>query len=208
MPGNFITIEGIEGAGKTTQQRLLVEYLEGEKMAPLATREPGDTEIGSRIRELLLDPKNSSMTARAEILLYAADRAQHVSEVIRPALDKGRTVVSDRYYDSNIAYQGYGRRLDIDMVRDINYWAVSGCHPDLTILLDISPVLGLKRARALAGDDLGDRLEREEISFHRRVRAGYLRLARTYDRFYVIDAEQSAEAIQRRIRKVVKERLL
>ena len=207
MSGFFITLEGIEGVGKTTQMNLLASNLKNSGSNPLTTYEPGATAIGDKIRRLLLDPEQNKMSTRSEIFLFAADRAQHVEEVIKPALKTGRIVISDRYYDSNLAYQGYGRRLDLELVKKINYWAVNGCHPDLTILLDLDPEKGLKRASSLSPDELGDRLEREELSFYRRVRAGYLRLARKFDRYVVVDADQEREVVQQRLLKIVEERL-
>ncbi len=208
MSGFFITLEGIEGVGKTTQMQLLADNLRNcNSYDPLTTHEPGATVIGDKIRRLLLDPEQRKMSPRSEIFLFAADRAQHVEEIIKPALNSGRIVISDRYYDSNFAYQGYGRRLDMELVQKINYWAVDDCHPDLTILLDLPPAKGLKRASSLSPDKEGDRLEREELSFYKRVRAGYLRLARKFDRFVIVDADQEKEAIQQRIIKIVKERL-
>lgn len=208
MAGFFITLEGIEGSGKSSQARALQEFLQKSGYPTFLTREPGDTEIGRFIRELLLNPDYTEMKPRTEILLYAADRAQHVSELVRPALAEGKIVISDRYYDSNLAYQGYGRGLDLETVKEINYWAVEELHPDLTILLDLPVQQGLKRARNMALDNLGDRLEREEINFHQRVRQGYLKLAETWpERIKIVDAAASRAEVQRILREIVKERL-
>jgi len=208
MAGFFITLEGIEGSGKSSQARALQQFLQQSGYQTFLTREPGDTEIGRIIRELLLNPDYTEMKPRTEILLYAADRAQHVSELVRPALADGKVVISDRYYDSNLAYQGYGRGLDLETVKKINFWAVEELHPDLTILLDLPVQQGLKRARNLALDNLGDRLEREEINFHQRVRQGYLKLAETWpERIKVVDAALSRAEVERNLREIVKERL-
>ena len=207
MSGFFITLEGIEGVGKSTQMKLLAENLNKRNYSTLTTYQPGATDIGDKIRRLLLDPAQGKMSSRSEIFLFAADRAQHVEEIIKPALARGKIVISDRYYDSNFAYQGYGRRLDMEMVKKLNFWAVNGCHPDLTILLDLAPEVGLKRASSLSRNGTGDRLEREELSFYRRVRAGYLHLAREFERFVVVDADQKIELIQQRILKIVEESL-
>ncbi len=208
MAGVFITLEGIEGSGKTTQVEKLGDYFKQIGREVKISREPGATQIGELIRDLLLNPGLDSMNRRTEILLYAADRAEHQQKVIAPALEQGKVVISDRYYDSSLAYQGFGRRIDLDMIKKINRWAVRDLKPDLTFLLDLEAEVGLSRARSLAFDDLGDRLEREEISFHRRVRQGYLQLARDSDRFVVIKADGDAEDIQKELRKEIEERLL
>ncbi len=208
MSGFFMTIEGIEGAGKTTQMEMLADFLRKRGKSPHITREPGATRIGENIRQLLLDPDQQKMCSRTEILLYAADRAQHVEEIIKPALNRGKIIISDRYYDSTLAYQGFGRNLNREMLSKIVNWAVDGCHPDLTLLLDVDPARGLQRARSLSADQLGDRLEREELSFHERVRKGYKALARENEkRFKIIDADKSIEEVQKEIRRVVEERL-
>ncbi|SDM16214.1 dTMP kinase [Halarsenatibacter silvermanii] len=208
MTGVFITLEGIEGSGKTTQVEKLGDYFKQKGREVKISREPGATPIGESIRDLLLNPGLDSMNRRTEILLYAADRAEHQQKVIAPALEQGKIVISDRYYDSSLAYQGFGRRIDLDMIKKINRWAVRDLKPDLTFLLDLEAEIGLSRARSLAADDLGDRLEREEISFHRRVRQGYLQLACDSDRFVVIKADRDAEDIQKELRKKIEERLL
>lgn len=196
MSGLFITFEGLEGSGKTTQQKYIVDILKKRNYDVLLTREPGATRLGKKIRQLLLDPDWSEMTPRAEILLFAADRAQHVEEIVKPALKAGKIVISDRYYDSNLAYQGYGRDLDIELVKKINLWAVDYLKPDLTFFLDLPVEVGLARARAQTLDKLGDRLEREELNFYQRIRAGYLELAKDSDRFRIIDANRTIAEVK------------
>ncbi|MGM0437732.1 MAG: dTMP kinase [Bacillota bacterium] len=208
MKGFFITFEGVEGSGKSTQINLLAEKLKKIGKEVVLTREPGGTNLGEKIRDLLLDPNNIDMDDRAEILLYAADRAQHVKKKIIPALKEGKIVLTDRYFDSNIAYQGYGRKLEMKMVRKINEWVIRDVWPDLTILLDIDAKIGLERARNLTSDKKGDRLEQEIITFYENVRSGYLDLAKQEDRFVTINGEQKADKINSDIFKIVKERLL
>lgn len=208
MSGFFISLEGIEGSGKSTQIKLLKDKLKELDYDVLFTKEPGGTEIGKKIRKILLDPIHHKMDDRAEILLYAADRAQHVVETIIPALKDNKVVITDRYIDSNIAYQGYGRQLDMKMVRMINEWVIRDVWPNLTILLDIDVQNGLKRARDLTPDKTGDRLERELVDFHKRVKKGYLKLAENEDRFKVIDAGREANEVNQDILKSIKEALL
>ena len=208
MKGFFITFEGVEGSGKSTQINLLAERLEENGKEVVLTREPGGTKLGEKIRDLLLDPDNIDIDDRAEILLYAADRAQHVKKKIIPALNEGKIVLADRYFDSNIAYQGYGRKLEMKMVRKINEWVIRDVWPDLTILLDIDPKLGLERARNLSSDKKGDRLEQEIITFYENVRQGYLDLAEEENRFVKINGKQKARQINSEIFQIVKERLL
>ncbi|MHB0976640.1 MAG: dTMP kinase [Candidatus Aquicultorales bacterium] len=189
--GLFITFEGIEGSGKTTQFNILAERLSERGLVVKACREPGGTAIGDRIRALLLDPDHDEMTAEAEALLYAASRAQLMAEVIDRALGAGETVVCDRFLDSSIAYQVYGRGLPMDFVTAINRRAL-GRVPDLTFLFDVKPEAGLARATATSAD----RIEREEIEFHAKVRAGYLALAReNSDRFRVLDGAKPVESL-------------
>lgn len=166
--GKFITFEGPEGSGKTTQINLLKTYLRNEGFSVLITREPGGEKIAERIRKILLSP--GDLEPLAELFLYASSRIQHVEKVIRPALQKGMIVVSDRFCDATLAYQGYGRGISERLIREINRLSTSGVKPDLTILLDIEPAVGLKRARH-------NKMERESLAFHRRVRRGYLKLA-------------------------------
>ena len=202
----FITLEGPEGSGKTTQIRPLVDWLCGQGYEVELTREPGGTRIGDQIRDVLHDPRNVAMDATAEILLYSADRAQHVAQCIRPALAAGKVVVSDRYTDSTLAYQGYGRGLDLEMLRAITAFATGGLKPDLTLYLDVAPEEGLERRQA--GGEEWNRLDAETLDFHRRVCAGYIELiAQEPERWVVIDAARSVEEVQAQIRSVVRERL-
>lgn len=204
--GSFITFEGIEGSGKTTQIQFLADYLKQQGYDVLISREPGGTNLGQKIRELLLDPQSDGMDYKTEILLYAADRAQHVKEKIKPALEQGKIVISDRFVDSNLAYQAAGRGLDYQMVYQINDWVIDSTWPDLTLLLDIDIQEGLKRARALSFDAAGDRLEREVDDFHQRVREAYLEMANA-ERFALVDAGQSKVEVKKQIKKIISRRL-
>jgi dTMP kinase len=170
--GIFVTFEGIEGCGKTTQVELLKRYLEARGHEVVVTREPGGCFIGEKIRKILLDPENRGMTALTELLLYEASRAQHVADVIEPALEEGKTVISDRFYDASTAYQGYARGLGADRVNELNLVATGGLRPDLTIVLDLPASEGLRRL----GRDL-DRIESEALDFHEKVRNGYIEIA-------------------------------
>lgn len=190
-PGTFIALEGGEGAGKSTQLALLQQWLAEGGHEVVVTREPGATPAGARIRALLLDPATGRLAPRAEAMLYAADRAQHVSEVVRPALDRGAVVLTDRYVDSSLAYQGAGRELAVEEVARLSHWATGGLRPDLVVLLDVDPVVGLKRA----GDE-PDRIEAESLDFHRRVRQGFLDLADDDpERYVVVSADESPEQV-------------
>jgi dTMP kinase len=190
--GFFITFEGIEGSGKTTQIVQLAEHLKAARRAVTVTREPGGTNIGAAIRAILLDPGFSEMDYHTEVLLYAADRAQHVAEVIRPALARGDIVISDRYIDSSIAYQHYGRGLPLDLIIDVNEHAVQGLKPSLTILIDVPTAVGLKRATEIETD----RIERESVDFHDRVAAGFVALAADEpERWRVIDGTRSIDEV-------------
>ncbi|SFL62819.1 thymidylate kinase [Halanaerobium salsuginis] len=205
--GFFITFEGIEGSGKTTQIELLANYLETAGYPILVTREPGGTMIGNKIRQILLDPQNEAMDYHTEILLYAADRAQHFQEKIKPALKEGKIVISDRFVDSNLAYQGVGRGLDYDFVYKINDWVIDSCWPDLTLLLDLDFRTGLKRARALSADLTGDRVEREADAFHQKVRNAYLDLAAKDDRFELVEAAGDKTEVHQKIKNIISRRL-
>jgi dTMP kinase len=199
--GLFVCFEGGDGAGKSTQVRLLAEALAARGSDVLVTRQPGGTALGAQIRELVLH--GDHVSPRAEALLFAADKAHHVDELIRPALARGRVVLIDRYIDSAIAYQGAGRDLGADEVRDLNLWAVGGLVPDLTVVLDVSSELG----RARRGD-VHDRLESEGDGFHDAVRQGFLRLAAAEpDRYVVVAADGSAEAIHAEVLAAVEARL-
>ncbi|MCU1590023.1 MAG: tmk [Frankiales bacterium] len=198
-PGLFLALEGGEGAGKSTQARLLVEWLESAGREVVLTREPGATPAGERIRALLLEPSTGGISPRSEALLYAADRAQHVAHVILPALERGAVVVTDRYVDSSLAYQGAGRELELAEVARLSRWATGGLRPDLTLLLDIDPAVGLGRIPGAR-----DRIELEALSFHERVRQGFLDLAAADpDRYLVVPATDPAEAVHAKVRSRV-----
>jgi dTMP kinase len=182
----FITLEGPDGSGKTTQIHRLYDRLVAAGYAPLLTREPGGTPIGDQIRDVLHSLANDDMVDTTEILLYSASRAQLVAQVIRPALEKGRLVLCDRYADSTMAYQGYGRRLDLDALQVITQFATGGLRPDLTILLDVDVQTGLGRKQAA---EEWNRMDQQAIDFHQRTRAGYLALAAAEpDRWITVDA--------------------
>ena len=203
LRGMLLAFEGGEGAGKSTQARLLAIWLRDQGFDVVATHEPGATKIGMRLRALLLDTAHTGMSSRAEALMYAADRAEHVSAVIRPALERGAIVVTDRYVDSSLAYQGAGRRLPVREIANLNKWATGGLDPDLTILLDLSPVAGLGRRERSA-----DRLEAEPADFHQRVRAGFLALADAEpQRYLVLDATRPAADLSREIQDRIRELL-
>ena len=202
----FITLEGPEGSGKTTQIELLVAWLGEQGYDVVLTREPGGTDIGTQIRDVLHDPANTAMAATAEILLYSADRAQHVAEFITPFLAEGKIVISDRYYDSTLAYQGYGRGLDLEALQAITAFATGGLKPDLTLYLDIAPEKGLERRQTGGGE--WNRLDAEALEFHQRVREGYLELIEQEpERWVVVDADGSVEEVQEEIRERVGARL-
>lgn len=193
----FISFEGIDGVGKSTQIRLAEEYLRGLGRDVLTTFEPGGTELGQEIRNLLLHRKGD-VAPRSEALLYAADRAHHVATKIRPALADGKIVITDRYLDSSVAYQGAGRKLSAEEVRNISVWAVDGLLPDLTILLDLDAAKAAER-RETTGQE-ADRLEREKLDFFEAVRSEFLKLAVAEpNRFLVVDAEQTPEEIFEKI---------
>jgi dTMP kinase len=183
MPGYFIAFEGGEGAGKSTQEGLLAQSLVERGHAVVRTREPGGTAAGEQIRHVLLSPEFEGLDPRAEALLFAASRGEHVARVIRPALERGDVVICDRYIDSSIAYQGYGRDLGPSRVRDLSMWATGDLLPDLTVVLDVDPEVGLARFAQR------DRLEAEPLEYHRSVRAGFLALAAAEPvRYLVLDA--------------------
>lgn len=202
----FITFEGVEGSGKSTQIRTLRQQLEGRGHRVLATREPGGCPIADAIRAILLDPANRALVPRAELLLYAAARAQHVEQVIRPALMEGTIVLCDRFADATTAYQGSGRGLDAGLVGELNAIATAGLLPDLTLLFDMPVELGLARARhrnqSEAQLDEG-RFELEELDFHQRVRTAYLALAQREQRFRIVDATGAADLVAARVTAAV-----
>ena len=174
MKGRFITFEGCEGSGKSTQIRLLSERLKKQGISHIVTREPGGSDIAEQIRNIILNGKNTAMCDECEALLYAAARAQHLREVVQPALDKGMLVLCDRYVDSSLAYQGYARGLDLKFIEDINGFAMRDFRPDLTLFLDISPRAAFERKH---GADEDDRMEQLGMAFHQKVYEGYLKIA-------------------------------
>lgn len=191
----FITFEGPEGAGKTTVIKKIAERLAQQNIDVLATREPGGIEIAEKIRTIILNPAHTAMDERTEALLYAAARSQHYFEKVRPALDAGKMVICDRFIDSSLAYQGYARGIGVDEVLSINEFAIGKKLPDLTILFDISPEVGLARIHA-HGDREVNRLDVESLAFHQKVREGYLQLVTRYpERINVINADQSIERV-------------
>lgn len=200
----FLTFEGIEGCGKTTQIRLLAERMRQSGMEVLVTREPGGCPIADAIRSILLHPDSRALVPRAELLLYAAARAQHVDEIIRPALSRGSLVLCDRFSDATVAYQGGGRALDSALIASLNALATDGLVPDLTLLLDMPVEAGLERARKRnTTTPEEDRFEQEAIDFHCRVRNAYLQLARQHSRFMVIDAVGPVDVVAERISAAV-----
>ena len=196
----FISFEGIDKSGKSTQISLLVDWVKQKGYEVVQTSEPGGTGLGEKIEKILLEPSTKEINGISELFLYLADRAEHVEKIIKPALEKGKIVISDRFADATIAYQGYGRRLDTPWVEELNKRATHGFLPDITFLLDISPDLAKKRS----GSEEKDRIENEKISFHQKVRQGYLKLAKKHtERIKVINGEGSVKEIQLRIRKIL-----
>lgn len=205
MGGLFITIEGPDGSGKSTQIKKLAEYLKKKGSAVIVTREPGGTKISERIREIILDRENIEMDPVTEALLYAASRAQHVAEVIQPALESGKTVICDRFVDSSIVYQGIGRGLGVEAVENVNRIAVKNILPQITFLFQLCPEVGLER-KTEQGEK--DRLEQEALDFHQRVFEGYQGLKALYpQRIVVVDANRSIEEIHKDIVLAIEERL-
>lgn len=199
--GLFITFEGGDGSGKSTQLALLVEWLGQLGRTVVTTREPGGTPLGDELREIVLHSRGH-ITAKSEALIYAADRAHHIATKVRPAIDRGQVVVQDRYIDSSVAYQGVGRDLGADEVRHVSMWATDGLLPDLTVLLDLEA--GLGRERLDTSRTRFDRLEAEEQDFHARVRAAYLELAAAEpERFLVLDATEARDELAAAIRSRV-----
>jgi dTMP kinase len=201
VKGLFITFEGGDGAGKTTQLEKLAAWLRDRGHSVLVTREPGGTDVGNELRNIILHRKGF-LAPRAEALLYAADRAHHIHTVVRPALERGEIVVQDRYFDSSVAYQGAGRVLSEEEVRDLSLWATEGLIPDLTVVLDVPAEIA--RARRESTRDVYDRLEAESDDFHERVRRAYRRLADAEpNRFLVLDGQAPAEELHQRILNTV-----
>lgn len=207
MKGYFITIEGTDGAGKTTQISLLEDYLKQRKIDFLLTREPGGTLISEKIREILLDISNQELCDSAEVLLYAASRAQHLQQKILPAVKEGKLVLCDRFVDSSIAYQAFGRGIDKEQVKAINQFATSGIEPDLTIYLDFPPQKGILRKQKEHLHEM-DRMEQEKMEFHEKVYEGFQSLAQNYpQRIQKIDASKTIEEVQKEIQTQI-EKLL
>lgn len=202
MKGIFITFEGGEGSGKTTIIKRLTEELTQKGYRVVCTREPGGSKIAEGIRNIILDKENTEMDYMTEALLYAASRAQHLSEKVKPALKEGKVVLCDRYLDSSLAYQGYARGLGIDRVYDINLYATEGLLPNLTLFVDIAPSVGLDRIKQNHREE--DRLDKEKIDFHERVHSGYLEVARRFpERIKVVDGEQSVEEVYADVQKII-----
>jgi dTMP kinase len=205
VTGVFITLEGGDGSGKSTQMGALAEWLQQQGRTVVHAREPGGTELGLELREIILH-RRGYIAPRAEALLYAADRAHHIATVVRPALDRGEVVLQDRYLDSSVAYQGAGRVLNATEVRDLSLWAAENLLPHLTVLLDLDPAVG--RERLDSSRTRYDRLEAEEADFHERVRAAYVALAAAEpQRFLVLDATLPVDELQQSIRHRVSELL-
>lgn len=203
----FITIEGPEGSGKTTVAKKVVEALQNEGYKVLYTREPGGVEIAEKIRDIILDVKNTNLDVRSEALLYAASRRQHLVEKVEPALEQGYIVICDRFVDSSLAYQGHARGIGIDEVYDINMFAIKGHWPDVTILLDIDPEVGLSRIMSNRQDEV-NRLDLESINFHKLVHEGYDIIKEKYkERFTFVDGNQTPEKVFDDVYKIIKGKL-
>jgi dTMP kinase len=201
MRGLFITLEGTDGSGKTTQMNFIRDYLTGSGYEVLLTREPGGTRISEKIRSIILEPEYKEMGNIAEFLLYSAARAQLVSEVVKPALERGAIVICDRYVDSSYAYQGYGRGMNLEMLERISDIATAGQMPDVTFFFDLDPETALKRRMA---STQSDRIENEELEFHKRVHSGYVRLSGQHpERIRRIDAGRPAESIWAEVRTIL-----
>ena len=209
----FITFEGGDGSGKTTQLKALESYLTARGKSCVSTRGPGGTSVGRLLRRVLLEVSKRRITSATELFLYLADRAQHIHEVIIPALEQGKIVLCDRHTDSTLAYQGYGRGIDLQLLRRLNDMASQGIKPDLTLLLDCPVEIGLsrttqRRSQTAAGQS-EDRFEREKLDFHERIRAGFLELARAEpDRFRIINAAGSAQAVAEDIKNIIEGELM
>lgn len=204
-PGRFVSFEGIEGCGKTTQIALLSEYLSKSAIDHSITREPGGTAVGEGIRKILLTSETIHLTAASELLLFYASRSQNIAEKIRPALERGELVICDRFYHASMAYQGYGRGIPLDFIERLTDLVCDQYRPELTILLDIEPALGLSRARARNNQRVEDegRFEAENLDFYTKIRNGYLDLARRDGRIRIIQADRSIEAVHQDILNVL-----
>lgn len=203
----FVTIEGPEGSGKTSAMQIVKAKLESEGHSVVMTREPGGTKISEQIRNVILNPDNTEMDPRTEALLYAASRRQHLVEKIWPSLQEGKIVFCDRYLDSSLAYQGVARGLGVDRILEVNSYATEGTFPDLTVLFDIDPVLGLERINRNKDREV-NRLDMEKISFHNQVRSGYLELSRRFpERYFVVDASRPLEEVSAVVFKKIAEML-
>ncbi len=204
----FITFEGIEGSGKSTQSRLIDQWFRQNNYKVLLSKEPGGCSLGAKIRQILLSQESQDLTSKAELFLYLADRAQHVSQVIKPALSQGSIVIVDRYIDSTIVYQGYGRGIDVNLLQILNELAISGLKPDLTFLLDLPVEVGLNRAKSRNMDQdkvqIEGRFEAEDVEFHKRIRKGYLEIADLdKNRIKVVDGTNTVEDISREVLGIV-----
>lgn len=206
MKGYLITFEGIDFSGKSLQAKLLAEKLRQMQLPVVFLREPGGAEISEKIREVVLDARHHGMSAQTEVLLYSAARAQIVHECIIPNLQQGKIVISDRYFDSTTAYQGYGREIDLDFIQKLHTFVIQNTVPDVTFLIDLEPQEAIERKR-LSNTEM-DRLEKEDLSFHHKVRNGYLKLAKSEsNRFKVIDGARQIEEVHSEILQHVKGRL-
>ncbi|NLF24289.1 MAG: dTMP kinase [Deltaproteobacteria bacterium] len=203
-PRGFLVLDGANGAGKTTLMHKLVEHLRRQSLPVLATREPGSTKLGQTLRKILLESEPDTVAPLTEVFLFAADRHNHVQKIIQPALARREMVISDRYYYSTAAFQGYDRMLDLHAVSTINSLAINGCLPDLLILLDLDPEEGLRRTKLRAESEGKDGFESESIDFHHRLRQGFIELARTCaEPVWVVDAEQTPDSIWRQILPII-----
>jgi len=203
--GIFLTFEGTDGSGKTTQIKLVEEHLRQKGYEVVLSREPGGTKVSELIRDLVLAPENAEIVPLTEMILYAASRAQHVAQVIKPAVEAGKIVICDRFVDSSYAYQGCGRGIDLKIVADVNRVAIDGMSPDITFFLDIDPEIAIKRRVNATG---ADRIEQEKIDFHKRVYDGYKKMAALYPgRIKTIDASNSIKKISSTINEYLKELL-
>lgn len=209
-PGVFITLEGIEGAGKTTQVGRILEFMESQGYECISTREPGGTGIGAKIRAILLNSEHVTLAPLAELLLYEADRAQHLARLIKPALEAGKCVVCDRFCDATTAYQGYARELSLDFINELHARILDGLTPDLTLLFDLPAEVGLSRAKARLHEQNNTsregRFEAEDLAFHRKVRQGYLALAKAEPgRFSIVNADAAPDQVWEETKELLAE---